>query len=335
MPKSSYHRRRDRSTTSAAEEVDAAVRALRSDNLSGSQAITRRAAALVETWLAGASSEPRDPGTSDQTRRDAELRLQEVAGALIGAHPAMAPLYNLFESLLECLDEGAPAGDARSRIRRTAAAFVDGMDQHNRAIAGRFREILDQDQAVFTHSAGSTVRAALLHCWRAGRGLTVHCTESRPVAEGSALARDLAEQGIPTTLSTDSLVFSLLRLTPRPLLVVGADAVIPDGIVNKAGTLGLATAARSWDIPVYVLAGSEKFLPSAPPFFHQQERPPEEILPQAPAGLRVINRYFDLTPLDCVTGIVTERAVLTAPEATRELAGMKTRSRLRPGIGRV
>ena len=34
-------------------------------------------------------------------------------------------------------------------------------------------------------------------------------------------------------------------------------------------------------------------------------------------------------------GIVTERAVLTAPEATRELAGMKTRSRLRPGIGPV
>ena len=335
MPKSSYHRRRDRSTTSAAVEVDAAVQALRNDNLSGSQAITRRAAALVETCLAGASSEPRDPGPPDQARRDAEFRLREVAEALISAHPAMAPLYNLFEFLLECLDDGAPAGDARSRIRRAAAAFVDGMDQHNRAIAGRFCKILDQDQAVFTHSAGSTVRAALLHCWREGQGLTVHCTESRPMAEGSTLARDLAEQGIPTTLSTDSLVFSRLRLAPRPLLVVGADAVTPHGIVNKAGTLGLATAARSWDIPVYVLAGSEKFLPSAPRLFHQQERPAEEILPQAPAGLRVINHYFDLTPLDCLTGIVTERAVLTAREATRELAGMKTRSRLRPGTGRV
>ena len=41
----------------------------------------------------------------------------------------------------------------------------------------------------------------------------------------------------------------------------------------------------------------------------------------------MVNRYFDLTPLDCVTGIITERGVLTASEAARELAGIKTRSR--------
>ena len=315
-------------------DLDAAVQALRSDNLSGSQAITRRAAALVEAYLAHASPESRDLGRPGRSRRDAEIRLREVAEALIGAHPAMAPLYNLFESLLECLDDVAPGDDPHGPIRRAAALFVDGMDEHNRAIARHFCDLLDEDREIFTHSAGSTVRAALLHCGRAGRGLTVHCTESRPAAEGSALARDLAEQGVPTTLSTDSLAFSLLREAARPVLVVGADAVTPHGIVNKAGTLGLATAARSWGIALYVLAGSEKFLPSPSRQFHQQDRPAEEVLPQAPKGLRIINRYFDLTPLDCVTGIVTERGVLTAREATLELAGMKTRSRL-GSAGRV
>ena len=334
MQKTSYHRRPDRSTTSRPVDLDAAVQALRSDNLSGSQAITRRAAALVEAYLAHASPESRDLGRPGRSRRNAEIRLREVAEALISAHPAMAPLYNLFESLLECLDDVAPGDDPHGPIRRAAALFVDGMDEHNRAIARHFCDILDKDREIFTHSAGSTVRAALLHCWRAGRGLTVHCTESRPAAEGSALARDLAEQGIPTTLSTDSLAFSLLREAARPVLVVGADAVTPHGIVNKAGTLGLATAARSWGISLYVLAGSEKFLPSASRQFHQQDRPAEEVLPQAPEGLRVINRYFDLTPLECVTGIVTERGVLTAREATLELAGMKTRSRL-GSAGRV
>ena len=318
---------------STSMDVDAAVQVLRNDNVSGSRIITRRAAELVEAYLAGASPDARGPGRHD--RRDIETRLPEVAEAIIDAHPAMAPLYNLFESLLESLDDVAPVGDARSRIRRAAKIFIDGMDEHNRAIARRFCDILDEGRMLFTHSAGSTVRTALLHCWQAGRGLTVHCTESRPMSEGSALARDLAEQGIPTTLSTDSLAFSLLRHAPRPMLVVGADAVTPHGIVNKAGTLGLATAARSWGIPLYVLAGSEKFLPPAPRLFHQQERPPEEILPQAPEGLRVINRYFDLTPSESFTGIVTERGVLTAREAKLELAGMKTRSRLRPAAGRV
>ncbi len=336
MQKFSYHRRPDRSTTSRPVDLDAAVQTLRNDNVSGSQAITRRAAALVEAYLAGASSGPRDPGPHHDplTRRDVEARLLELGRALVSAHPAMAPLYNLFESLLESLDDVAAAEDARSRIQRAAAVFVDGMDEHNRAIAGRFCNILDNGREIFTHSAGSTVRTALLHCWQAGRGLKVHCTESRPAAEGSALARDLAEQGIPATLSTDSLAFSLLRQAPRPVLVVGADAVTPHGIVNKAGTLGLATAARSWGIPLYVLAGSEKFLPSASPQFHQQDRPVEEVLPQAPEGLRVINRYFDLTPLEYVTGIITERGMLTAREATLDLAGMKIRSRLGPA-GRV
>lgn len=289
---------------------------------------------MVEAYLARASPDARGPGRPDRARRDIEAGLLELAETLIDAHPAMAPLYHLFESLLESLDDVAPA-DARSRVRRAAAVFVAGMDERNRAIAHRFCDLLDQDRTVFTHSAGSTVRTALLHCWQAGRGLTVHCTESRPASEGSALARDLAEQGIPTTLSTDSLAFSLLRQAPRPVLAVGADAVTPRGIVNKAGTLGLATAARSWGIPLYVLAGSEKFLPSAPRLFHQRERPPKEVLAQAPRGLRIINRYFDLTPLECATGIVTERGVLTAREAQAELAGRKLRSRLRPTTGRV
>lgn len=54
MPKSSYHRHRKRSTRGAPADHAAAVEEIRGDNVSGSQAITRRAAALVEDWLARA-----------------------------------------------------------------------------------------------------------------------------------------------------------------------------------------------------------------------------------------------------------------------------------------
>ena len=309
----------------APADLASAVEEIRRDNVSGSQAITRRAAALVEDWLAGVSSEA----------RDTEGRLQHLAAALINAHPAMAPLYNLFDSLLLCLDETAPGEDARARLLRTAAAFVEGMDEHNQAIARHFSEVIGRDAAIFTHSAGSTVRAALLHCGQADRGITVHCTESRPVCEGTALAQELARAGIATTLTADSLAFSLLRQARDPVLAAGADAVTAAGVINKAGTLGLATAARCWDIPFYVLAGSEKFLPAASPDALRQERPAAEILASSPAGPNVVNRYFDLTPFDCVTGIVTERGILTAREATIELAGMETRSRRTDAARRV
>ena len=335
MPKNSYHRHRKRSTKNAPADLAAAVEEIRGDNVSGSQAITRRAAALVEDWLAGVSSEARDAEGARRARRDIEDRLQELAAALIDAHPAMAPLYNLFDSLLLCLDETAPGEDAYARLARTVAAFVEGMDEHNQAIARHFSAVIDNDAAIFTHSAGSTVRAALLDSVQAGRRITVHCTESRPLCEGTALAQDLARAGIATTLTADSLAFSLLRQARDPVLAAGADAVTAEGVINKAGTLGLATAARCWDIPFYVLAGSEKFLPAVSPGALRQERPAAEILARASAGLRVVNRYFDLTPFDCVTGIVTERGIVTVREAARELAGMEIRSRLTGAARRV
>ena len=335
MPKNSYHRHRKRSTRNTPADLAAAVEEIRGDNVSGAQAITRRAAALVEDWLAGVSSEAGDAEGARRARRDIEDRLRELAAALIDAHPAMAPLYNLFASLLPCLDETPPGEDACARLARTAAAFLEGMDEHNQAIACHFSEVIDKDAAIFTHSAGSTVRAALLYCGQAGRAITVHCTESRPVCEGTVLAQDLARAGIATTLTTDSLAFSLLRHARDPVLAAGADAITAEGVINKAGTLGLATAARSWGIPFYVLAGSEKFLPAASPGALQQERPATEILARAAAGLRVVNRYFDLTPLDCVTGIITERGILTAREATSELAGMEIHSRLTDAARRV
>ena len=329
MQISSYHRDRARSTTPAPADLAAAVREFRDDNLSGAQDITRRAAALVEGVLAGDGADAAPVGSTPGTapRQDIESRLLELGRTLVKAHPAMAPLYNLFETLLQSLDDAGRDDDIRGRIQRAAGGFIDGMAEHNRAIARHFSDILAEEAELFTHSAGSTVRTALLHCRRAGHRLTIHCTESRPLCEGSALALELAKEGIPTTLSTDGLVFSLLRQADRPVVVVGADAITPRGVVNKAGTLGLAIAARSWEIPLYVLAGSEKFLPSASADAHEQPRPADEVLARAPAGLEVINRYFDLTPLDCVTGIISERGVWTASEAARELGGIKTRSR--------
>ncbi len=316
-------------------ERDAAVDSIRDDNTSGSQTIARHAAALaVERVDEACRQQAAAPRRTADHGKVATLLL-ELGNALIDAHPAMAPLYNLFGALLECVQDGdtgsagtASRDDIPGRVRRAAAAFIERMDEHNRAIGRRFGAIVDPGTAIFTHSAASTVRAALLSCRDAGRRFSVHCTESRPVGEGGALARELARHGIAATLSTDSLAFALVRRSERAMLVVGADAVTPHGVVNKAGTLGLATAAGSWGVPFYVLAGSEKFLPSASPDGHLRERPPEEVLAEIPEGLRVVNYYFDLTPLDCVTAIITEEGRLTAEGVIRRLA----KCRVHPGL---
>jgi translation initiation factor 2B subunit (eIF-2B alpha/beta/delta family) len=90
---------------------------------------------------------------------------------------------------------------------------------------------------------------------------------------------------------------------------VGADAVSPAGLINKTGTLALALAARAFGKPLYALCASTKLVgmgwepPEEPP------RDPAEIADVSIPNLGVRNRYFERTPLELVTAVVTEDGV--------------------------
>jgi translation initiation factor 2B subunit (eIF-2B alpha/beta/delta family) len=108
------------------------------------------------------------------------------------------------------------------------------------------------------------------------------------------------------------------------VVIVGADAVTPQGVVNKIGTYALALAAREQKVPFYVLAGTEKFLPA--PFSQAlriEEKDPEEVTQEVIPHSKVENRYFDITPLELITGVVTQEGVIPGKEVQKVLEGMK------------
>jgi len=286
------------------------IETIRDDKLSGAQSITNRAASMVEKHLRSVMP----------TFVDVKRELLDLGPALINAQPAMAPLFNLFNTLLHKLDACRDRPEIPSILREQVRELSRAMDDHNRAIAEQVNSTIPDGAAVFTHSDSSTLRAALQHSHRTGKQFSVFCTESRPACEGRRLAQALVETGISTCLVTDSLIFSLLREDQASsILLVGADSIGVKGVINKAGTAGLGVATRSWGVPFYVLAGSEKFLPAG--FFPRadQEKPPEEILSQPPAGLRIINRYFDITPLDCITAVISEEGRLSSGDLSAKL----------------
>jgi translation initiation factor 2B subunit (eIF-2B alpha/beta/delta family) len=110
------------------------------------------------------------------------------------------------------------------------------------------------------------------------------------------------------------------------VVMVGADAVTPQGVVNKIGTYALALAARERNVPFYVLAGTEKFLPLP---LRIEERDPKEVFQEAIPRSRVENRYFDCTPLDLITAVVTQAGVIGGKEIRRHVEGMKISEGLR------
>jgi translation initiation factor 2B subunit (eIF-2B alpha/beta/delta family) len=151
--------------------------------------------------------------------------------------------------------------------------------------------------------------------------LEVVCTESRPIHEGRAVAARLAEEGIKTTLITDSAVAHFMSQVD--LVIVGADSVSRHGLVNKMGTYPIALAARAQGVPLYALCGTEKFLPSNYPHFRIEPKDPQEVWPGHPEEVTVLNLYFDVTPLDCVSGMVTERGILAGGELDEILEQLK------------
>lgn len=250
----------------------------------------------------------------------------QVGLELIQTQPAMAPLVNLVNETLWRVQDCESVADLSAAIEHVAREFKRRLQVHEVAIAEAALAVLPEGATILTNSRSSTVRATLYHAQRAGRRFKVICAEGRPGCEGRTLASELAEHGIPVTLMVDAL--AVARVARVQLVLIGADHLTVSGLVNKAGTSALAVMARAHKVPIYALCSSEKFLPPSylpPP---QVARPGEQVWDAAPPRVKVENYYFDRTPLAQLSGIITERGVLT----TAGIEGWLASIRLHPAL---
>jgi translation initiation factor eIF-2B subunit delta len=282
------------------------------DNQSGAVELADRAAAqLIQRATTGAGA------SADAFRHE----LLVMGWGLIRAQPTMAPLVNLVNSVLWKLESVDSPHKMREAVTASSEEFRRQLRVHEVAIAEAALPLIPDGATIVTNGRSTTVRAALLHAQRAGPRFSVVCAESRPACEGRALARELAESGIAVTLVTDALSVSMVR--DAQLALVGADELTREGLVNKAGTYALALACQAHGIPIYGLCGSEKFMPPGytPP--QQSDKPAEEVWPEAPPGVVVVNHYYDETPLALFAGIVTEKGALTSEGVEAWLAAIR------------
>jgi translation initiation factor 2B subunit (eIF-2B alpha/beta/delta family) len=141
--------------------------------------------------------------------------------------------------------------------------------------------------------------------------LRVSCSESRPALEGRTLAARLVSAGAAVTCFSDAALGHALGAADA--VVVGADAVAPEWFLNKSGTRMLAAAAAQQGVPVYVLASRDKFVTHAiASRLVIREGEAAEIWEGPPPGVVVRNPYFEPTPLDLVTSVISDVGVLGA-----------------------
>ena len=176
-------------------------------------------------------------------------------------------------------------------------------------IADYVYDLIPPGELVFAFSFSSTVVSALLNARSKGKFFRVICTESRPAMEGRKLATMLSSGGIEVINTFDTALG--LVLSECRTAFMGCDVVGNPGVVNKVGSWTLAVACRELGIPLYALAGTEKFATDERLFeFEKHERPAEEVWSEIPKGVRVLNHQFELVPFSLITGLVTEKGIL-------------------------
>jgi len=279
------------------------IEQIRRDNRSGAAELARQAALALAEWAPGRAPD----------------EIAAALRALLAAQPRMAPMLHLAAAVL------AKPGDAAAACRE----FLARLDAAAEAVAERAAVLIEEGDVVATHSRSSSVLSALRKARIRGKRFCVYLTESRPMAEGVTLARELAAAGIPVRLFVDAALGQIV--SEARVVLVGADAVTPDGVINKIGTWPLALAARERAVPVYALATTDKFVPDDHELPAELPRDAAEVLASPPAGVEIANYYFEATPLDLFQALVTEDGLM-APECVRaRLHALRLPAELRGG----
>ena len=265
-----------------------------------------------------------------EKRGELMKEIEESAEVLHESRPTAVNLFWAVDRVLKRAKE-AP-GDAKALAKAVvdeAQRMADEDVDVNRKMGEHGARLIDDGDVVLTHcNAGSlatvdygTALGVIRTAWEKGKKISVIATETRPKLQGARLTTyELKRDGIPVTLITDSMVGYVMSRRMVNKVIVGADRIVRDAVINKIGTYTIAVLAHEHSIPFYVAAPTSTFgLNQTSEDVIIEERSPEEVTHFgskriAPGGIDVLNPAFDITPMKYVNGIICETGVFSPTE---------------------
>ena len=259
---------------------------------------------------------------------------QRLCDEMAATRPTAVNLFWAIERMKRTFARVVQAGASVDEIKRVLeeeARHIHDEDVAScRAMGAYGATLVPADARILTHcNAGAlatagygTALGVIRAAAEAGKKVAVFADETRPFLQGARLtAWELVKDGIDTTVITDNMTASMMRLAGIDLVVVGADRIAANGdVANKIGTYGVAVLAKAHGVPFYAAAPSSTFDLSlasgdAIPIEQRDAREVTHGLGRqtAPDGVKVYNPAFDVTPAPLIAAIITERGIAGAP----------------------
>jgi len=268
-----------------------------------------------------------------EEREDLIKEIKDSAEILRKTRPTAVNLFWAVDRIVKKAEETSGGAKAIAQaIIDEAQKMADEDVQVNRKIGEYGSKLISDKDVVLTHcNAGSlatvdygTALGVIRAAWSQGKTIRVIATETRPKLQGARLtAYELQRDGIPVTLITDSMVGYVMSKQLIDKVVVGADRIVRDSVINKIGTYTIAVLAHEHGVPFYVAAPTSTFdLTRTSKDVVIEERDPREVTHFhskriAPKGVKALNPAFDITPMKYVSAIICETGALSSTDFQR------------------
>ena len=263
------------------------------------------------------------------TSEELLLDLEHARKILFETRPTAVNLGWGLQKIMNVAKTGDTADQIRKLVIETAKRMAEEDIEINKAMGKNGSVLFDDNDTIMTHcNAGALATVAygtalgVIRATReSGKNVKVIATETRPVQQGSRLtAFELKHDGFDVSLIPDTAVGYSMANGLVDKVVVGADRIVRTGhVFNKIGTYQVATMAKQHGIPFYVAAPLSTFdMKTDAKDVIIEMRNGTEVTgigdkKTAPDDINVINPAFDMTPPELISGIITEKGVVTAP----------------------
>lgn len=271
--------------------------------------------------------------TKSSDMKGFKKEFDKITSLMASTRPTAVNLFWAIERMKAVAAANADLGVAGLKKRLVEEALtVHSEDIEICKLIGKHGGKLLKNGTVLTHcNAGAlatagygTALGVIRGAIEQGKKITVFADETRPFLQGSRLtAWELKKDKIEVTLITDNMAGYMMKKGLINAVVVGADRIAANGdVANKIGTYSVAVLAKEHGIPFYVAAplSTIDMKIKHGDFIPIEERNEAEVTHMkgrriAPAGIKVKNPAFDVTPSKLVAAIITEKGAVTRPYA--------------------
>jgi len=274
------------------EEFQEQIARLKTDKISGSEEIVRRAVLLIRNEI-----------QLNPARFGKIVDLSEMLRKVIDIKKEMSALRNVLIYFMDFFQHGVAVEDLADRV-------IEKMDDQRNQLIDKLIPIISQCKNIVTMSRSSTIFCALKRLSEthdSGKLPDLTVFESRPALEGKKLAWEVVNLGYKVNYLVDAAVGRAIKALHPDLVLIGADTIFPNGnVVNKIGCHALAIFAFQDKVPFYVTSTTLKLLLKSIPFTIQSYPSTEVWAKDKPKEVKIYNPYFEIIPANLITGFITE-----------------------------